>query len=501
MTDRIRRIFTATLIIGVSGAGKTSLLATFAEYLWETYQKILFLYSWDGGAIPTQIQRKMRQGLIRFWRVRTRSEGGLALETLYLATKGYLPAELNVETGETPPAVRMVGPLVTKYDATCPKGHHLHSVIAQSLLKPVLCKECNRLIQRPEMIVSEQVHQNKGFEAIGGVSYDGLSSMCGVVLEEMDRMRGHGLIGGEKSSFGGNVVSGTQRWGGNNRADVGFAQTRANQFVNNSLSIPNLVEGPVFTALSTEGEERGLPAVGINLPGQAAFGQAPAWFGNICEAGATVDSDGKSHFTLHVRPFTDSAGRRHLLKTSASPFGVPDQLVDPAENEGAPFSEFNLGRLFRLLDEDLANSLKADTTAGVPGGSAGVVQFGEAGATESSVPAESTGPATPAGAGPGTPAPAAPAAPKPAGGPPLARPIARPRAASKSTAAPTAAASPEGGGAVTVAAGGSTPTGAPASAASQTPAVPSAVPPPPGMKPPARMPAPAASAAPSTVQE
>src|SRR5438046_1828501 len=67
-TPTARRLFTATLILGVPGAGKTSLLAGFCEYLWEVYGKVLLLYSWDGGAIPTHVQRRMKQGLIRYWR-------------------------------------------------------------------------------------------------------------------------------------------------------------------------------------------------------------------------------------------------------------------------------------------------------------------------------------------------------------------------------------------------------------------------------------------------
>src|ERR1700752_2243810 len=89
--DRVRRVFTATLVFGVPGTGKTSLLSTFAEYLWETFQAVLLLYSWDGGAIPTQVQKRMQQGLIRFWRCRTRSAEGLGIETLYQATQGYWP--------------------------------------------------------------------------------------------------------------------------------------------------------------------------------------------------------------------------------------------------------------------------------------------------------------------------------------------------------------------------------------------------------------------------
>ena len=108
MADTPRRIFTATLILGVPGAGKTSLLASFARYLWETHKKVLLLYSWDGGAIPTVLQQLMKQGLIRFWRARTRSADGLGIETLYLATRGYWPKSINAETGETSPAVELV---------------------------------------------------------------------------------------------------------------------------------------------------------------------------------------------------------------------------------------------------------------------------------------------------------------------------------------------------------------------------------------------------------
>src|SRR3990172_2459188 len=113
VSDPIKRIFTATLILGVSGAGKTTLLDGFAVYLWETYQKILLLYSWDGGAIPTRVQKRMKQGLIRFWRARTRAAEGLGIETVYQATKGYWPRTINAETGETSPAVELVPPVTT----------------------------------------------------------------------------------------------------------------------------------------------------------------------------------------------------------------------------------------------------------------------------------------------------------------------------------------------------------------------------------------------------
>lgn len=50
----IRRIFTATAVIGPSGQGKTSLAATFAEYLWEQAKRVLLFYSCDGGALRSR---------------------------------------------------------------------------------------------------------------------------------------------------------------------------------------------------------------------------------------------------------------------------------------------------------------------------------------------------------------------------------------------------------------------------------------------------------------
>jgi len=144
VVQAMHRIFTATLIIGVPGAGKTTLFKGFAEYLWETYGKVLLLYSWDGGAIPTDVQKRMKQGLIRFWRARTRSGNGLSLETMYLASKGYWPARINAETGETSPAVKLVAPITTTYHVTCSKGHPLMTVPAISLVVPPTARPARR---------------------------------------------------------------------------------------------------------------------------------------------------------------------------------------------------------------------------------------------------------------------------------------------------------------------------------------------------------------------
>jgi len=403
----IKRIFTATLIIGVPGGGKTTLLASFAEYLWETHRKVLLLYSWDGGAIPTKVQLRMKQGLIRFWRVRTRSAEGLGIETVYLATKGYWPSKINPDTGETSPAVPMIAPVRLSYQVSCPQGHVLQTVPSASLINTQFCPTCKSMIEQNQLRIKEDAARAKGFENVGGVGFDGLTSMANVVMEHMDHARGAGQIGGEKPAFGGVVTSGVIKLGGNNRADVGFGQSRAQQFVSNSLSIPHLVEGPVFTALAMEAtDEGGLAIVGAKLPGRAATDEASSWFGNVMEMNKLTDDGGKSHFALHLRPFTDDQKRRHLLKTSSSPLGVksavPAVLVDPPEGEGEACSVANLGDVFKLLDEDLRSALAEPVTGDLP--DAAPAEYGEP-ATVEAAPAVVAGPVQ------------APAVPRPVGAP------------------------------------------------------------------------------------
>jgi hypothetical protein len=374
MPEQVKRVFTPLLVLGHPGAGKTSLIATFAEYLWEKWARVLLLYSWDGGAIPTNVQRLMKYGLIRFWRVRTRSAVGFGIESVYDAARGYWPTRINTETGETEPAVTLVGPVTQRYTISCPRtGEVLETIPTMDLQRPIHCGLCKTIHQKTEQLVKGEISQTPGYEQVGGVAYDSLTSMGNIILDHMDHARGAGQVGGEKSSFGGVVTSGNVKFGGTNRADIGFAQTRCREAVHNTISIPNLKESPVFTALSFEAtDEGGLPVVGPKLPGRAATDEASAWFGNVCEMGRVLDEAGKEHHALFLRPFTDPQNRRHLLKTSASPAGVPDVLIDPL---GQPWAQANLGGYFKMLADLMA--AMAEDIPGAPGLAATPATYGE----------------------------------------------------------------------------------------------------------------------------
>jgi hypothetical protein len=174
-------------------------------------------------------------------------------------------------------------------------------------------------------------------------------------------------------------------------------------------------------------DEGGLPIVGPKLPGRAATDEAPAWFGNVFEMGKTADDAGHEHFTLFLRPFTDAQGRRHLLKTSASPTGLPERLVDPIDQ---PWAQANLGLVFTMLDADLRRAL-SEEIAGAPGLAGTPSDYGEDGFSVPAAPASGELPPLVA------PSAAAPTATPPAAGAPVARP--RVRTAATPTAAAAAA--------------------------------------------------------------
>lgn len=485
--SELRRIFTALCVLGVPGSGKTSLIASYARYVWERHRKVTLLYSWDGGAIPTDVQKLMKRGILRFFRAHTRSAEGLSIETMVLATKGYWPAKIDPETGEVSPAVRMVAPVTTVYTASCRKtGEKLGTLPNVAVITPLYCTPCKTVHAVGELNVIEQVSRTVGFEQVGAVAYDGLTSMGNVVLDHMDEARGAGQIGGEKSAFGGTVVSGSVKFGGGNRADIGFGQSRCRQFVKNTLSIPHLVESPVFTALSMEAtDEGGLPIVGLKLPGRAATDEASAWFGNVFEMGKTRDEQGLEHFTLFLRPFTDPQNRRHLLKTSGSPTGFPaDKLIDPI---GQPWTQANLGLVLRMLDDDLRQKMAEDDVADAPGIAGTPSDYGEPfQMTSASVP--------PAGASadlstltaPTSAAASYPAAPS-GSAPPAVVARRRPAAVAAQAATAVAVADPPAVQIPTPTTPTPTPmTSTPTTTTAQ--ATPAAPPPPPGMKPPARAP-------------
>lgn len=412
----------ATLIMGLSGAGKSSLLATFMEWVWETYGLATLYYCCDGGGFPTQIQALVNRGIARLWRMRTRSGAGLAFETCQRASQGWWPKVINPATGETAPTVQLVPPLTEKFEMRCPNDHIVKVVPAQSLLTGSVCPTCKVPVTPQNMKVTRTSHRTKGFEKVGAAAFDGLSSMCSWMMDDLSKRD----LGGEKSRLGGTVMSGELMFGENNRAQVGFTQNRAEQLALNALGIPFLVAPPIWTALVQEGSDEGNLAIrGPMIAGQAKTAVAPQWFGNCLEA-IVVEHDGKRYRRLNLAEYIDSGNVRHLCKVRSFPGMLPAYLEDEDTGDGqGAFVNFNLGTFHKLLDAALIKTEDqyAQRFADSPGLQAGEMTYGEdvqapAAPTVAAGMAPGPRPGVPAGvAGP----PAIPVAPppRPAQAPPV----------------------------------------------------------------------------------
>lgn len=408
------RTNSSMLIMGPTGSGKSSLLGTGMEYVWETFQMLTHFVTVDGGGFPTKIQGLIQKGICIPWRARTRDlpDGSLSFETCLRAAQGWWPKRLNHLTGECPPGVALVPPITERYEMYCPNRHLVKVVPFQSLLTPAMCPTCKTHTTKENMQVLKTAGQTKGFEQVGAVMFDGMTSMLSWMLSDMGQRAGRLELKGEEGAIGGKIISGDLKLGGNTRSHVGFAQTRAEELVLNSLSIPGLVIPPIFTALTMEStDEGGLSIRGPKLAGRARTDEGPSWFGNCVETGVVKTDKDERQYRLYLSEYTDSEGVRHLCKHRGAPGTMPPLLEDPpiagAEAETA-FTGFNLGIFIQLLDKALEQTLKDmdQKYPDAPGVAEGWVEVGETAlASPAAAPPVADRVATPA------PTPASPSAP------------------------------------------------------------------------------------------
>ena len=382
-------------LMGPTGAGKSSLIATAATYLWETRQQVLLLYSASGGGFPTKVQSLVKLGIIRLWRMRTRGE---AFESCMRASLGWWPAQIDPTTGETAPGVALVPPITQRFTMKCPQGHVVKVVPFAALMTPALCPSCQTHVTRETMLVERTRARTKGFEPVGAVAFDDLTSMLQWQMDDMAGRHARQEIKGEDSALGGRITSGDLVLGGNNRSHYGFVQTRAGEMVHNMLGIPGLSIPPIVAMLPLETmDEGGLSIVGPKLAGKAKTDEAGSWFGNLLEIGVVKDEQGVEVRRLSLNAYIDDQNRRHLIKHRGSP-NMPPYLQDDA---GQPWGQVNLGVFFALLEKDIQENAEETQQQfqNAPGLATGEMTYGEP---------VGTGPATN-----GTPASTAPQSPQP----------------------------------------------------------------------------------------
>lgn len=418
---KVVHVNSATLIMGVTGSGKSALLGTLAEYVWETYRKVTRLYTSDGGGFPSNVQALMQKGLMQVFRLRTRDmeDGSLSFETCLRSTQGWWPKQIAPATGEVQPGVTMIPPVTEQYTMSCPNGHVVKVVPFQSLLMPTLCPTCRVMTDRSTMKVVKTARTTKGFEQVGAVCFDGLSSMLSWMMTDMSKRSGRLELKGEEGAIGGKIRSGDMNLGGSSRSHYGFAQSRAEEMVLSSLGIPGLVVPPVFTALTLDTMDEGsLNIRGPLLIGKAKTAEAGAWVGDCLETMVVKNDKDERIYRLYLSEFVDDAGIRHLIKNRTAPGTMPAMLEDPPLKVGSEqqtaFTNFNLGVFYALRDKArLVTEAAMDTKyPDAPGLPEGIVEVGDT--QEPMVAAPAAQVPKPAPTAPRSTAPRTTAVPKPA---------------------------------------------------------------------------------------
>lgn len=454
----------ATIVMGDTKSGKTSLLATFAEWVYERFGKITRLYSTDPGGYGDFMQALINSGVVEVYRVRTRDpmgQLGLTLETMAQISQGYWPAARDPKTGVAEPGVELVAPRSLQYTVSCPKGHLVKKVKTSSF-QPSPCGKCTPTIMvgADNAQVSREIVVNQGFEQVGALCFDGFTSSSDWVMTEMGARAAKNELGGEKAAIN-TLQSGNMKFGSGNRAAVGLAQTIAQTWVQNSNSVAGLVAPPIWTALELRvtDDRTNLPVYGPKIAGNAKTPEIPSWFGNCLGVVDKFPGEKGPERRLYLQSYQMPGDPTpHVCGNRAMNTGLLPVFLTDAPGE-APFTHFNLGHFFQLLhDLSLAAAEKrvAERFGGrVPGIGSGRLGGGAGGgigggvvvareAVAAGVKAVGAAASAPQPAQPAAAAlqPAAPkGAPRAVGTPPKPKPAGAPQGAPQgATAAPAVAA-------------------------------------------------------------
>lgn len=351
----------ATLVYGDTGTGKTTLMATYFEWVYSKYKKKSRYYSGDLGGFGDLMLGLQAAGIVevcRFPSIDPDGTGGLPIGVCAKITQGWWPEEgaWDPETGLCQRGATLVAPAQTWWLMICKNGHVAKKAMTQTLLIATPCPTCKALTNKESCKeIKKEVIATAGFEDIGAVGYDSLTSMSEWCMTDLNYRAGQGTLGGMKGNIN-TIVSAGQTFGTGGMAAVGFAQNRVPDWPRNAVNIPGLVVPPIFTALEkkvTDSETK-LPIYGPQVAGSAKTSEVPSYFGNCWPTAKVVGEDQKETHRLYLTGYRNPGDATpHAGKSRVSPGSLPEYLEDPpgaTTENGKSFSLFNLGYVFDLLE-------------------------------------------------------------------------------------------------------------------------------------------------------
>ena len=353
-----------TILHGDSGSGKSWQATELADYIWERsgelfgtkHRRVLRYIAVDSGGYPARVAAMARYGVIELWRCRNHRDPTGTCEYM---TRGFWPAVIDQTTGLADDDVPLVPPVLSEFTQVCPTCQT--PVARVTLPEQLIARKCRCGAIVPATSVRTVKRPNPAFAHVGGLFIDGLTSMQDWIGVELSEMQAHGTLKGEQAALGGVVESAGLKFAGTNRAQIGFAQLRAQIWCANAATIPGVIVPTHFTALEDRGgDESKQPIYGPKIAGSARTYMVPQWVGH-CLFLSKVDNpafgDGKEYrlYFTDAR-FADEGYVPHLAKTRAEPGTFPEFWND-LDTDGVtalpPGTWVSLKRFYRRLDEAL----------------------------------------------------------------------------------------------------------------------------------------------------
>lgn len=346
-----------TAVMGDSGSGKTSLLATASEYCWTRFHRISRMYAADPGGFGNKILRLIRLGIVQVYNPTNHVE---PFETMENLSKGWWPETiLDKFTGYAEPDVRLVPPRFTEWVVYCDQGHEIDRRRSKGFLVNFSkqCAHCKKVVNPQNWgRVEEILQRSPGVEHVGLYMFDSGSALSDWAMEDMANTAAAstGTQGNALAATGAKIISGEYAFGANTQQHYGFAQNAVRRWIKNSRMIPGQVVPPSWSFLiqrATDDNTK-LSVFGPKIAGNAKTPEVPSWVGNCVHAAVEVNQAGKRNHRLWlVNHNADGTTVPYLAKTRCEPGDLPEFLEDGPEDH--KFTKFSLAYLFDQIEAAL----------------------------------------------------------------------------------------------------------------------------------------------------